>query len=575
MTRSERDRGQVLVLFALVLIGLLGMAALAIDVTSVYAQQRHERSVADAAALAGASDMFAQGTTAVGATEWTNGRTHAMRNLVNEFLGPTAALPTCPSAGGGTVVPSPTYGADIVNCALAGTPYYVSVFAPAPSCATGACDVNRSVQVTVRHPNYPLSFAGLFGQSRWNVPVTSVAERSLGSNYVFVTLRPPNPSRSASGACAPDCDANENDILLDGTNTKLTVTNGDMGTNTNMTLKSGSTVSLGSGAFVDRYDAYQNWAAPPPGRQLSAPVNDPHYPVPAAPSTNPTDPRAKIYTTNAAGHLSATACAAEVTSHVPATYQNVNLSAAGATAGTVVCYAPGEYEDHQKVGNELTGAVTAMVFTPGVYFFDAGLQPGNNVIVVGGYQPASSASPPSPTGVAFVFPISCSPDCSFAGNSADLIALNAGTSYTGNPTNPTGSGTPAAAAVNWDGSRVQTTTKIPQPMTVIVRPDPACVVGTIDTCPHENQNTQLKLPGSGSLLLFGVQYAPTDNVTISGGSGSNGYLGQIWAWTVQYTGGSNINLAGLGDPKPGVLRIATPCSPRTPCTNPEASAVLP
>ena len=112
-------------------------------------------------------------------------------------------------------------------------------------------------------------------------------------------------------------------------------------------------------------------------------------------------------------------------------------------------------------------------------------------------------------------------------------------------------------------------------MTLIVKKDPLCVVASIDSCPDENQNKQLNLPGSGNLFVFGVQYAPTDNVAISGGSGSNGYLGQIWAWTVQYTGGSNINLVGAGDPKAGVLRIATPCSPGVSCTNPEATAVLP
>ena len=75
---------------------------------------------------------------------------------------------------------------------------------------------------------------------------------------------------------------------------------------------------------------------------------------------------------------------------------------------------------------------------------------------------------------------------------------------------------------------------------MIVRKDAACVVGTTDTTAcgsAANQNKQLSLPGGGSLFVFGVQYAPTDNITITGGSGSDGFLGQIWAWTVQYTGG--------------------------------------
>jgi hypothetical protein len=50
----------------------------------------------------------------------------------------------------------------------------------------------------------------------------------------------------------------------------------------------------------------------------------------------------------------------------------------------------------------------------------------------------------------------------------------------------------------------------------------------------------------GNLFAFGVQYAPTDNVSINSGSDSAGYLGQMWAWTVQYAGGSNINWSALG-----------------------------
>ena len=128
------------------------------------------------------------------------------------------------------------------------------------------------------------------------------------------------------------------------------------------------------------------------------------------------------------------------------------------------------------------------------------------------------------------------------------------------------------------GRAVQTNGRIQLPITLIVRKDAACVVGTTDTTAcgtAANQNKQLSLPGGGSLFVFGVQYAPTDNIAITGGSGSDGFLGQIWAWTVQYTGGSNINLIGAQDPEPGVLRIATPCSPGAACDNPESVAAIP
>ncbi len=561
---GSRERGQVLVLFALMLIVLLGMAALAIDVSSAYSELRFERAVADAASLTGASDTYRDASTTVGPPEWRNARTHAMQNLMDE-LSPTfvagdptlGVLPTCNGN-------APPYDNDIQNCRVAGTVYYVSIFAPAPTCQSpptgvGGCDPLRSVQVTVRNPTHGLTFSRLFAQTEWNLAVTSVAERNRGTNYSFVTLRPPKPSRANSPWCTPNCDANDENIVLDGTNTRLSVL-GDMGTNTNMKLTAGAMVVLmDAGSFVDRYDAYKLWSGPPPDRQIPAPIPDPGYPIPV----RPTDP-ALIFADVSSAHMSAADCTTEV-GNVPGPY---GVNAAGVASGEVVCLKPGLYQ-YAPGGTDYAG-VTTIILSPGVYFFDKGFMPGNNVRVIGGYEAAMP-------GVALVFRDggSCPfpGNCDFAGNSVDLLALNAGTAY------PNGNaGTPATAAVNWDGTVVETTGRLPIPMSLIVENDPTCVVASTDTnaCgTASNQNHQLSLPGSGSIHVFGVQYAATDNVSISGGSGSNGFLGQMWAWTVQYTGGSNINLIGAQNPEPGVLRIATPCSPGASCTNPEATVAIP
>jgi len=544
VSTPRRESGQVLVLFVGGLIALLLLSALAIDVAGVWAEARHERSIADAAALAGAQDTYRKASNTVNNVEWTNARTHAMESVVGQLVAPGTALPTC----GGQTAP---YGADITNCPIAGTPFYVSIFAPAPSCQTGGCDPQRSVQVTVRNPTHQLSLGRLAGQGEWNVTVTSVAERGRGANYAFVTLRPPKPSRRNDPSCSPNCDANEDDILLDGTNTRLTV-NGDMGTNTNLTLKAGATVSLPDpSTFVYRYDAYKNWTGNPKDRQISTPVPDPNYTYPAPPAATDS---ARNFTAESQAQMSAVDCQAAVV-NMPSQY---NVTAADITSGTAVCYKPGAYKFNW------TGTTPSiMIFTPGVYFFNTGLMPSSNTELIGGYEPGQP-------GVAFVFPRHCNPDCSFVGASVPLMALNAGDAY------PTGTGTAATAAVNWDGTKVQTNTKVPYPMTLLVTKDPNCVVGpTEPTGCKDSENTQLKLPGGGSLFAFHVQYAPTDNVVITGGSGSNGFLGQIWAWTVQYTGGSNINLLGVNNPEPGVLRLATPCSPTEPCDNPEAGATIP
>jgi hypothetical protein len=56
-SRSRDERGQVIVLVVVALVGLLGMCALVIDVGYLYWNQRHLQASADAAALAGAMEL--------------------------------------------------------------------------------------------------------------------------------------------------------------------------------------------------------------------------------------------------------------------------------------------------------------------------------------------------------------------------------------------------------------------------------------------------------------------------------------------------------------------------------------
>ncbi len=53
----SNERGQVVIIVALLLVCLFGMTALVVDVGSIYEERRHTQTVADAAALAGAQDL--------------------------------------------------------------------------------------------------------------------------------------------------------------------------------------------------------------------------------------------------------------------------------------------------------------------------------------------------------------------------------------------------------------------------------------------------------------------------------------------------------------------------------------
>ena len=53
----SNEKGQVVIIAALLIVSLLGMTALVVDVGSIYEERRQTQTVADAAALAGAQDL--------------------------------------------------------------------------------------------------------------------------------------------------------------------------------------------------------------------------------------------------------------------------------------------------------------------------------------------------------------------------------------------------------------------------------------------------------------------------------------------------------------------------------------
>jgi hypothetical protein len=121
--------------------------------------------------------------------------------------------------------------------------------------------------------------------------------------------------------------------------------------------------------------------------------------------------------------------------------------------------------------------------------------------------------------------------------------------------------------LDYAGVAIQTNTVPQLIMTVMVEPDSSCVVS--DTYPvacDDTHNNTINLAGGTDLYLAGVQYAPSDNVVMSGSSSGNGYVGQIVSWTIRYTGNSTLNQQGPGTEGNGILRIDAACSaPAEPC----------
>ena len=287
-------RGQIVVLTAFMLVFLIGMTALAIDVSAAYLTERWERSVADAAALSGAQSLQKPGTRLLPTeTDRVQARANAMHVLKNQL--------------GASGTPTDANCFTSAGCAMPGTPYVVSVQTPSPSCIE--CAPQRSMQVSIWQPSFGLTFGRIFGDQNWTVRSTSVAGMVIAPQYGIVTLRP-------SKLRPNDSDANFDDLKVTG-GSKVVVGNADVATNSNATCSgaaSGSEIILDADAGFDihHYGAGPYWTTspgeclnPPPGFQLTTLVADPEYTIPQRGGSTPS------YASAAEGQLDAATCATE------------------------------------------------------------------------------------------------------------------------------------------------------------------------------------------------------------------------------------------------------------------------
>ncbi len=529
-TRSRAsERGQVIVLFALFLVALLGIGAFVLDVARVYALQRYERSVADAAALAGAQDLqdSTNSRALTPSTAYPKAVADALSLLESQLGGAASCATTTTSS------PYSLYE----NCTVG--QYSVSIKVPSPSYAN--VDPTRAVQVTVQQKSVPMTLARLFGQNNWNVGQTSVAGLRFASQWAVETLRPPLPK-------GPN-DQNAQDVNSNGTNTTLTVVNGDIGTNTNAVTNSGGTIILAApppadptqnatGYYIWHFDPGIGWnqtgtPALPAGMLLSQLLPDPQYTIPT--STGPT------YSPWRAG-------------------VDANCSRGSPpSTGTWTCLRPGVYPDAIHFSSSYN-----VYLEPGLYYFTGGLQVDGQL--VGGNQgPASGTKCTATawtdcTGVTLVFPSSSY----FKGNNALLITLNGGTN---GDCAVNANDCPTAPQMVTLGTG-KTPLIVPLTLAVNYVPGAQSVGGTLGTCfdgttPLNTctSSSVIQLPGNGNLNVGGVTYAPTDDVQINGNNTtSTGLVGQLIAWNIAYSGGAHVQQYYPGSGGNGILTLDAACS---------------
>jgi Flp pilus assembly protein TadG len=147
------ERGQTIVLVAIALVSLLGMAALAIDVTTMYVARGEMQRAADAAALAGAKAFVDSGVT-----------------TDNSVTRQTLAQ---------TMITSPT---GVINSILTQN----NVSGSAPTLVAATPDFTRAgnpqISVTLQRTNLPTFFARIWGTKLVTVTASALAEAYNPSN---------------------------------------------------------------------------------------------------------------------------------------------------------------------------------------------------------------------------------------------------------------------------------------------------------------------------------------------------------------------------------------------------------
>jgi len=164
----KRQGGQMLVLFALWLVGIIAGVGLVIDVGNAWSEQRHDQNASDAAARAGAAVLAqkaAKGSTppTLTSAQWDE----AVRNAVSVA-----------ATANGAAVLNATY-TDYLGAALAGSPAVGAGLVPA-----GAAVVNVA---TSRTPG--TYFVRVVGITQWNIATEATAVSGPSTGCLETTDR--------------------------------------------------------------------------------------------------------------------------------------------------------------------------------------------------------------------------------------------------------------------------------------------------------------------------------------------------------------------------------------------------
>ncbi len=197
--KAEREKGQTIALVAVAMFGLLAMAALAIDLTTLYVAHGEIQRAADAAALAGAKAFVDSGIT----TSPSNPTLQTLaQTMAADFA--TQVLHQNNVAGA---------PANFIN----GTPQInLNISVSGNTNVVG----NPRITVTVQRTDLPVFFAKIFGNTAASVSATAIAEafNPAYSQTNTGTTIPPAP-KCVKPFLVPNNDPNQSSIPFVDKNT--------------------------------------------------------------------------------------------------------------------------------------------------------------------------------------------------------------------------------------------------------------------------------------------------------------------------------------------------------------------
>lgn len=574
--RRAAERGQILVVFAIFLVVLLGAAALTIDYASWLKVRRDYQNGADGAALAGATFL----TRPIDSTKRTQARLASWTSL-NSQLGLGISDPQLTAL---SVRDTPAATADEF------ADYRIWVSTPPiglasttaakyPGASIGPDDRTVFVWVEKDNPSY---FSGVFGQGNRVVSAWATAG-ARPNRFAVITLR--KAGQNATGGAPAD-------IKIGGTSC-LQTQNGDLGGNWGLAIS-------GSGACVkilqstpDSFGVYltetresvpgvSSWipsqitdgSGTQIAPQYTAEIPDPNYPLPPALSGAPVGPLATVPWGDSFGETNGQVSISSGDPGGTSTVGGVTkCTDGGVHIGpgyyTSISVANGKCLILDPVARYATKTTTAAApglpanQLPGIFYVNGTIDIGNGALVLG-------------NGVTVII----RPDRTHeTGNAANLLKIAGGagspSAMSLNPQTPDGIFTTAQPLGAWairnlttgfspyictgtspeictyDASQENALTTTGMALDVIKRSDVSGWGAAVD-----NTTSTILVSANGALVWNGLTYAAHDNVSLAGQPGYTA-TGQIVSWTLFFQGGTNFTQVYQG-PESGIPYLIEP-----------------